>query len=413
MATDEKQLHMASSTPIFTTYSQGLSRRQAVALLVGANVGSGILSFPYAAAKSGFLPTSFWILVGALISGVSMLYLAEGALAGGYSAQFVGLANRWLGPWAERVLWVVSSLGCIGILTAYAIGGGQVVTAMLPVPHILGVLLFYLSGALSLWFSMKRDWGGQNIATWAMVLMVGFMVTLTAVRGFIVPQRLASGDFRYSFPLFGLAIFSFLAQYQVPEIVQGLTFRRKEVYRSIFAGNLTTALAFIVVTGAVLGALGPAQITEVSTLGWGKLLGPGVFVLAGGVTLLAMYASMLAIGQVQILNNVEFIKARYKGSISPELLAFLLVVLPPLLIVLLNLTTFVDALYFVGVIDGAVATVFPVLIWRAVRKAVPWFCNSRIKWLENRVLQALVVILGLVLPAYLILQHFGVFPSAW
>lgn len=57
--------------------AKSLSFLEGVAMIVGTNIGAGVLSIAYASSKAGFLPLLFWLMVVGTLTTVTMLYVAN------------------------------------------------------------------------------------------------------------------------------------------------------------------------------------------------------------------------------------------------------------------------------------------------------------------------------------------------
>lgn len=49
-------------------------------MIVGTNIGAGVLSIAYASSRAGFLPLLFWLVVVGSLTTITMLYVAESTL---------------------------------------------------------------------------------------------------------------------------------------------------------------------------------------------------------------------------------------------------------------------------------------------------------------------------------------------
>jgi amino acid permease len=74
-----------------------LSFTEAVMLVVGATIGSGVLGLAYASRKAGWPVLLTWLLVAGFLSIASMLYVAETALRTRQPLQLSGLAEKYVG----------------------------------------------------------------------------------------------------------------------------------------------------------------------------------------------------------------------------------------------------------------------------------------------------------------------------
>ena len=60
--------------------AKSLSFLEGVAMIVGTNIGAGVLSIAYASSKAGFLPLLFWLVLVGSLTTITMLYVAESTL---------------------------------------------------------------------------------------------------------------------------------------------------------------------------------------------------------------------------------------------------------------------------------------------------------------------------------------------
>lgn len=60
--------------------AKSLSFVEGVSMIVGTNIGAGVLSIAYASSKAGFLPLLFWLVLVGSLTTVTMLYVAESTL---------------------------------------------------------------------------------------------------------------------------------------------------------------------------------------------------------------------------------------------------------------------------------------------------------------------------------------------
>src|SRR5699024_12860315 len=103
----------------------------------------------------------------------------------------------------------------------------------------------------------------------------------------------------------GLVVFSFLAQYIVPELTRGYSSNKddiKKLPKAIVLGMAITATLLAIVPLAAIGIIGPDKVTEVVTISWADAIGEWAFLVANGFALLAMMTSFCGIGQSFMTN---------------------------------------------------------------------------------------------------------------
>lgn len=74
-----------------------LTPYEAAFMIIGVNIGSGILSLAYSARFGGWPILAMWLVIGGVLVTASMLYVAEVALRTKKILQLPGLAERYLG----------------------------------------------------------------------------------------------------------------------------------------------------------------------------------------------------------------------------------------------------------------------------------------------------------------------------
>src|SRR5699024_12384232 len=119
-------------------------------------------------------------------------------------------------------------------------------------------------------------------------------------------------------PVFSLVVFSFLAQYIVPELARGYSGQSnqdiKNLPKAIVFGMMITGALLALVPLASLGGVGPVNITEVVTIAWADALGEWAFFIANGFALMAMLTSFWGIRQsfmTKIVDHSKFTSDRH------------------------------------------------------------------------------------------------------
>ncbi|WP_079452866.1 amino acid permease [Pseudomonas aeruginosa] len=111
---------------------------EAVAMIVGTNIGAGVLSMAYASRKAGFMPLLLWLAVAGLFTTISMLYVSETALRTRTHNQLSGLAQRYVGSFGAWAIFLSVAVNSIGALIAYMSGSGKILSAFFGISPALG-----------------------------------------------------------------------------------------------------------------------------------------------------------------------------------------------------------------------------------------------------------------------------------
>mgnify|MGYP002663238510 CR=1 FL=1 len=123
---------------------------EAEMMIVGSTIGSGVLGLAYASRRAGWPVLVIWLAVAALISAVSMLYVAEASLRTRLPLQLSGLAEKYIGKAGSWLLFFAVGATSFCSLIAYTNGCGKILSDLLGISFEAGSLLFILPGALIL-----------------------------------------------------------------------------------------------------------------------------------------------------------------------------------------------------------------------------------------------------------------------
>ena len=117
---------------------------EAAMMIVGSTIGSGVLGLAYASRRAGWPVLVIWLAVAALISAVSMLYVAEASLRTRLPLQLSGLAEKYIGKAGSWLLFFAVGATSFCSLIAYTNGCGKILSDLLGISFEAGSLLFIL-----------------------------------------------------------------------------------------------------------------------------------------------------------------------------------------------------------------------------------------------------------------------------
>ena len=156
---EEKNLHVEEGALKVTK----LTLYEAVAIIVGANVGSGILGLAYSSRLAGWPILVLWLAVAGLFTTFSMLYVAESALRTKKPLQLPGLAEKYVGKVGSVLIFISVCANSIGCMVAYTTGSGNILCTLLGLPNWAGSLLFTVPCVLVVWFGLKATLGEIHV----------------------------------------------------------------------------------------------------------------------------------------------------------------------------------------------------------------------------------------------------------
>ncbi len=402
---------MTTTTPTASGHhTTGLSFWQGVALIFGTNIGAGILSLPYAGRNGGFLALVVALLIAGTLTTISMLYVAEVSLRTREPLQLSGLAEKYLGQFGRWLVFAAIVVNGVGALIAYASGSGMLVNNIFGVPPVVGTLVFYAIGSFVMWKGLHATGVAEAAITIGMAVIIAILVGWTILGPGISVSNLLVFHPYYIIPIMNLAVFTFLAQYVVPEMARGMEHTPEALPRAIIGGMGATGFTLAIVPFAALGLMG-TDVTEVVTIAWGDRLGPVAYYLANIFALAAMLTSFLAIGFTMMRNVMNMFHWVETGR--QRLTALLLTVLPPMLIVFAGLGGFVAALSYAGGFAGAIMSVVPVMLLRISRTHGDRVPAWSVGWAAHPLIQWTIIIVYVAAFIYSILSITGMVPQGW
>ena len=406
---EEKNLHVEEGALKVTK----LTLYEAVAIIVGANVGSGILGLAYSSRLAGWPILVLWLAVAGLFTTFSMLYVAESALRTKKPLQLPGLAEKYVGKVGSVLIFISVCANSIGCMVAYTTGSGNILCTLLGLPNWAGSLLFTVPCVLVVWFGLKATGLWEKFMSTGMVVLLGIIVIASFLSGKADVSRAVYANWTYAVPLLSSAIFCYIAQYAVPELARGMRHTPKKLPVAIILGMFITGVLLAVVPLAVLSLTGAEEVTQVATLAWGQALGTWALYTANIFALCAMMTSYWAVGGSMLTNIVDMFKLKDEKDTKTRLIAIACTVLPPFILAYAGLVSFVDAIGWAGTFGGVIMSIVPVLMLNNARKKgdiePEWKCG----WYANPAVQGMIIVIFSLAAIYFICSMIGILPAGW
>lgn len=406
---EEKNLHVEEGALKVTK----LTLYEAVAIIVGANVGSGILGLAYSSRLAGWPILVLWLAVAGLFTTFSMLYVAESALRTKKPLQLPGLAEKYVGKVGSVLIFISVCANSIGCMVAYTTGSGNILCTLLGLPNWAGSLLFTVPCVLVVWFGLKATGLWEKFMSTGMVVLLGIIVIASFLSGKADVSRAVYANWTYAVPLLSSAIFCYIAQYAVPELARGMRHTPKKLPVAIILGMFITGVLLAVVPLAVLSLTGAEEVTQVATLAWGQALGTWALYTANIFALCAMMTSYWAVGGSMLTNIVDMFKLKDEKDTKTRLIAIACTVLPPFILAYAGLVSFVDAIGWTVTFGGVIMSIVPVLMLNNARKKgdiePEWKCG----WYAHPAVQGMIIVIFSLAAIYFICSMIGILPAGW
>lgn len=386
---------------------------EAALIIVGANIGAGILGLAYSARKAGWPILLLWLIIAGICTTISMLYVAETTLRTKKPMQLPGLAERYVGKLGAVLIFISVCANSIGCMISYTSGSGDIIAELLGVSAPVGSLIFTVPAVLVVWFGLKATGIAEKFISSGMIVLLILIIGASFLSGKADVSRAIYSNWSYAVPVFNVAIFCYIAQYAVPELARGLRHDAPALPKAITTGMLITGVLLALVPLAVISLTGPDNVTEVATLAWGQALGSWALFAANLFALCAMMTSYWAVGGSMLTNIVDMFKFKNENDIKTRMISILCVVIPPFVLAYSGMVSFVDAIYLAGTFGGVIMSILPALMINSARKngdmEPAWKCG----WYSSHWMQAIIIILFCAAALYAVFDLVGILPSAW
>lgn len=193
-----------------------LGSLETIAIIIGTNIGAGVLSMAYAARKVGYVPLLVCLALTCLFCIVTMLYVTEACLRTRGNNQLSGLSRRYLGPLGGWLIFIAVAANSYGALVAYMTGSGNIMLEFFGqygLTRQVGSLIFFVPSALVLYLGLKALGVGEKLISAGMVAIVCILIGATLMHDDARLAHLWQSQWQYVVPVFNLAVFVFGAQF--------------------------------------------------------------------------------------------------------------------------------------------------------------------------------------------------------
>jgi amino acid permease len=337
----------------------------AVAAMIGAIIGAGVLGIPYVFAKAGvLLGLSSLILIGLVVLLMNLM-LGEVTLRTKKSHMLPKLAEIFLGKTGKVLMFSALFAGIWGAMIAYLIGVGESLAAIFGISTILGLssnlffsLIFFATASTLVYFGLKAVTKGELLLAGATVLIIIVLSVMSFTKVNI--SNLATVNFSNIFLPYGVILFAVLGSAMVPEVRRILENDKKAIKKALLIGVLTPIILYGIFSVVVVGVTG-ASTTEIATIGLGFSLGAAAIFLGNLFAIFAMASSFVILGLALKDSLIDGLNMNAK-------LAFLLTIAVPLLVFLLGVKSFIGVIGVTGAVAGGLDGILIALMWRSARR---------------------------------------------
>ena len=369
-----------------------LNMIEAVCLIAGAGIGGGVMALPYLAAKTGFWPAVFTMLLAYVITTILHIMIAELSIRSDYSSELLTVFTKHLFR-SSKVLrsafYALMAVTLVCNLAAYITGAGDIIADLLGLPVILAGILFFILAATVVFLGLKRVAINEVVALSVMLVILAFLVVRTFTLSAILP--LAAGSLAPSpiLAVYGMAMFSLSSLFAVPQAASGLRGSKGRLTVAVAMGLLINLAVMVTITLSSIISSNP--VTEVAIVGWAAALGGPTRILGSLFITLAMLGTFWSISlQLADMTREYFRAGRFPAWLAATAPSFLLALIPA--------SGFLGLMQIAG---GATAVVVACMAVPAYRNAISSLDEGLLlgHFGKSRILCAFVIAMYLLMAA--------------
>lgn len=314
-----------------------LTRFEAIAMIVGNSIGTGIVAVPYLAAKNNMTTVVWMVLAGYVINVIMHLIIAELSYNNGGVQLVKSFENElFTGKLKKLFTWLVFGVYGLAIIVGVAgniNGGAQIFVNWFNMPFMAAQILYYVLAAVVVFVGMKAVGIAQKYAVFAMLLIVVAM-TIGTLTGTMSPASFADLKFNNMLALYSMIVFATSANYAIAQVVKGLDGDVKSIRSTIFIGFGISSILVLVVTGTVILGTGGNCSKELAYMELGEKIGSWALILAGVFSLVALLTTFWA----QTLGLRDIVHEQVNTGKN---LSWLIATVPSLLFALFGVNSFI------------------------------------------------------------------------
>lgn len=278
-----------------------------MALIVGTQIGAGVLGLPAAIKHLGFFWGTTTILLAGLLLYLTALYTVDALYRINPNIHLAELVELSLGKRWSTLFTIFLLIASWGALTAYLNGMSEALANYVNGERlVLGVILWMVLTVIVA-MGLKVSSEVESAAVFLMIFLFGLTV-LWAIP-FLKPYHVGiEKALPYIPQAFGVAVFAFFAHLVIPEVIR-IERDKKKVITTVGLGFAITASVYILFSLAAIGVMGE-NVPDIAVFGLAKVFGHLYAPIAYAIPLLTMLTSFIGIGTGMSDMLIEIIRRR-------------------------------------------------------------------------------------------------------
>lgn len=307
-----------------------LTTFEAISMIVGNSIGTGIIAVPYLATKNSMIDVIWMVGAAYIINVILHLIIAELS----YNNGGVQLVKSFEGELFRGVMkkvfsWIVFVVYGLAIMIGVSgniNGGAQIFVNWFGLPLWLAQVIYYVIAGIVVFMGMKAVGIAQK---YAVILLMGIVAVMTVgtfthpVNGFYT----ASFHWNNLLALYSMVVFATSANQAVIQVVKGLDGNPGKIRKSIFIGfGLSSAFVLVVTLTVLLGTKGTIdkelaymQLGIGNRVSWLIATVPCILFAIFGVSSFIILTRIMSgvVVLVSIMLVLTYGKSRKKAGASP------------------------------------------------------------------------------------------------
>lgn len=268
-----------------------LTTFEAISMIVGNSVGTGIIAVPYLATRNSLFDVIWMVALAYIVNVILHLIIAELSYNNGglqlvksFESELFHGKMKQMFSW---IMFVVYGLAIMVGVSGNINGGAQIFVNWFGMPIWAAQIAYYGIAGIVVFLGMKAVGIAQK---YAVMLLMGIVAVMT-VGTFLHPvNALYTAPFHWNnlLALYSMVVFATSANQAVIQVVKGLDGNPKKIRKSIFFGfALSSCFVLIVTLTVLLGTKGTVD-KELAYMQLGESIGKWAVILAGIFSLFAL-----------------------------------------------------------------------------------------------------------------------------
>ncbi|MFA4640198.1 aromatic amino acid transport family protein [Pyrococcus kukulkanii] len=333
-----------------------MKKSEALAILIGTQIGAGVLGLPYAASEVGLIP-ALAVLIGVMLLMLFTAYIVLDLSAKMNGAQMSTIAQRVLGKPGGWIMLISIAIMSFGALLAYISGMGGVLNGLFGINERLGAVLFWLFASLIVYAGIEMSGKSELAMSLAMLVLFLLVAILLLPRGDVHKAMYFNREGLWK--IIGVSIFALGCHSIIPDVYKSLG-NYNEMKRVVLLAFLIPTAVYALFMVSFLIVFG-RETPQIATQALASLYGGLGNVIGNLIPFFAITTSYIGIALAQLSNLQEFLKL-------PRNIAFAFTVVPPLIVYLLGIGDFVSVLGVAGDTGDLMAfIILPIVIYITTR----------------------------------------------